>query len=62
MLGQIDLMEKNPAAALKFLLTAATAQPARPEAHALLADAYERLGEKAKASQQRALAEKARPR
>jgi choline-sulfatase len=56
MLGQVFVVEKKPSLALPYLQKAARLQPARPEPHVQLANAYTQLGQKQKADRERALA------
>ena len=49
-------LQHHPAQALPNLMKAAQVQPDSREAHLFLADAYEQLGESAKAAEERARA------
>lgn len=60
LLGRMLSMEGKAAAGLSNLKKAARIQPTSPEAHLFLADAYERLGQKANAARERAEAERLR--
>jgi tetratricopeptide (TPR) repeat protein len=58
LLGRILLSAGDAAAALPKLSAAATLEPAAPEPHLLLADAYDQLGRKPDAERERAEAER----
>jgi predicted Zn-dependent protease len=58
LLGRILLSAGDAAAALPKLSAAAALQPAAPEPHLLLADAYDQLGRKTDAKRERAEAER----
>jgi predicted Zn-dependent protease len=57
-LGGMLTMQGKPSAALPKLKKAVALQPGSPGPHLLLADAYERLGQKANAARERAEAER----
>jgi predicted Zn-dependent protease len=57
MMGQIFIVQKQPAMAVPFLKGAAKASPESAEVHGLLASVYEQLGQKIDAERERALAQ-----
>jgi choline-sulfatase len=56
MLGQVFIVQKQPAMALPFLKSAEKGSPSSAEGHALLANVYGQLGQKSQADRERELA------
>ncbi len=59
MLGQVFLVEKDPAQAVPYLRKASKIHPNAADVHSLLADAYTQLGKKEEALREHALAQSA---
>ena len=60
LLGRILALSGQAQAAVAHLRTAADVQPTSAEAHEFLADAYEKIGDRAAAAQERLRAEQAK--
>ncbi len=57
MMGQIFIVQKQPATALSFLRSAEKVIPESAEVHGLLSNVYGQLGQKGEAERERTLAQ-----